>query len=83
MISSHEYSLKLRNDDFFLYKEVKRISKKLQVEENFHPDDSIQSSLTLLSYGIHNEKILSLDEIHITYQNLLDRFYSYIEGIEE
>ena len=82
MILSHEYSLKIRNDDFFLYQEIKRISKKLQIEENFHPDDSIQSSIMLLCYGVHNEKMLSIDEIENTYQKLSDRFYNYLEGME-
>jgi hypothetical protein len=80
-----ERSIRLRNDDQFLYDSMVEIVKKMAKDypEDFlndKPDenDTIAKACVLLSFGIHNSKTLSMDEVHETANSLLTRLKNFV-----
>lgn len=81
MFLPHEYCLQIRNNDSLLYQEIKRISKKMQLEDNLSIDDSISSAILLLCFSIHNCEQLNEEEMKETFIKLSTRYFNYIEDM--
>jgi len=72
--------LKIRNDDLYFKDRVEIMIEKFMKEENMPYEESVYSSLVLLSFMIQNSGELEEEMIETTTANLLDRYVRIIKN---
>jgi len=72
--------LKIRNDDLYFKDRLEMMIEKFMKEENMPYEESIYSSLILLSFVIQDSGELEEEMIENTTTNLLDRYVRIIKN---
>lgn len=75
-----EEVLKIRNNDLYFKERVEMMIEKFMKEEKMPYEESVYSSLVLLSFVIQDSEELKQEMIESTTANLFDRYARIMEN---